>query len=108
MSTEKSVWRPHQAHSQPCTENYIRCKAKPGPPLRNTGFVDEEVTDEVKDAVTNKSSDHQPIVPLEAENGKQHENACNTVVRMSESVACPGNAIPNACMSLPDKSVSGG
>jgi hypothetical protein len=29
--------------------------------------VDEEVTDEVKDPVTNKSSDHQPIVPLEAE-----------------------------------------
>jgi hypothetical protein len=44
-------------HSYPCTENYVRCQAKAGPPLRNTGIVDEEVTDEVKDAVTNKSSD---------------------------------------------------
>jgi hypothetical protein len=45
-------------HSYPCTENDIGCQAKARPPLRNTGIVDEEVTDEVKDAVTNKSSDN--------------------------------------------------
>jgi hypothetical protein len=45
--------------------------------LWSTGVVDQEVTDEVKDAVTNKSGDYWPMVPLEAENGKQHENACN-------------------------------
>jgi hypothetical protein len=48
----------YQTHGQERTENYIRCQAKTRPPLRNTGVVDEEVMDEVKDAVTNKSSDH--------------------------------------------------
>jgi len=48
----------YQTHGQERTENYIRCQAKARPPLRNTGVVDEEVMDEVEDAVTNKSSDH--------------------------------------------------
>ena len=48
----------YQTHGQERTEHYIRCQAKTRPPLRSTGVVDEEVMDEVKDAVTNKSSDH--------------------------------------------------
>jgi hypothetical protein len=48
----------YKTHGQERTENYIRCQAKTRPPLRNTGVVDEEVMDEVKGAVTNKSSDH--------------------------------------------------
>lgn len=48
----------YQTHGQERTENYIRCQAETRPPLRNTGVVDQEVMDEVKDAVTNKSSDH--------------------------------------------------
>jgi len=48
----------YQTHGQERTENYIRCQAKTRPPLRNTGVVNEELMDEVEDAVTNKSSDH--------------------------------------------------
>jgi hypothetical protein len=47
-----------QTHGQEPTEKHIKCQAKPRPPARHTGIVDEEVMDEVKNAVPNKGSDY--------------------------------------------------
>jgi len=48
----------HQAHRQEHTEKRIECQAKTRPPVRHTGVVDEEVMDEVENAVPNKGSDY--------------------------------------------------
>jgi hypothetical protein len=54
----RSFGVPYQTHRQERTEKHIKCQAKPRPPVRHTGVVDEEAMDEVKNAVPNKGSDY--------------------------------------------------
>ena len=48
----------YQTHCQERTEKHIKCQAKPRPPVRHAGIVDETVMDEVENAVPNKDSDY--------------------------------------------------
>ena len=52
-----SFWVSYQTHRQERTEKHIKCQAKPRPPVRHAGIVDEEVMDEVKNAVPNKGTE---------------------------------------------------
>ena len=83
LSRTSSFWRVrvgenvrarHQAQSQERAENCVECKAEAGPPRGDAGVCNEEVVDEVKDAVAHQGSDYEPGISFEAENGEQGES----------------------------------
>ena len=47
----------YQTHRQERTEKHIKCQAKPRPPVRHAGVVDEEMMHEIKNTVPDKGSD---------------------------------------------------
>jgi len=49
---------PYQAQSQQPAEKRIECQAKPRPPRRHAGVLNEHTMDEVKNSVPNKGSGH--------------------------------------------------
>src|SRR5579864_6001243 len=80
LSRASSVWRVrvgeevrvrHQTESQERAENCVECKAEAGPPRGDAGVCNEEVVDEVKDAVAHQVGDYNPEIPLETENDEQ-------------------------------------
>src|SRR6266481_3005352 len=83
LSRASSVWcvrvgenvrAPHQTQSQERAENCVKCKAESGPPRGDAGVCNEEVVDEIKDAVTHQGGDYEPGISFEAENGEQGES----------------------------------
>ena len=70
------IVRAHQqARGQQRAENCVEGQTEAGPPVRDAGVSNEEVMDEVKDAVGHEGGDYKPKTSFEAENGKQGESA---------------------------------
>jgi len=64
---------PYQEQRERHSERCIKGQAKAGPPVRYARVVDEEVMNEVKEAVSDGCSDHNPEICFEPKYREQQE-----------------------------------
>src|SRR5882762_2966977 len=66
VRVERKARAPHQAQGQQRAENSIECQTETGPPMWYAGVFNEQVMDEIKNAVAQKGGDYEPKVSFEA------------------------------------------